>query len=102
LGRRRKLGGGSSRGSGRKVRLRWENRAWEKAEHPRLVSNAVKVGGSEYVFEIGYHWPMKKYMLDINETKDYGRGRPETYGRVKFFDSIPEAKKEAQRIASGG
>jgi len=71
----------------------FENRAWEKAEHPRLVSKPVRIGKSEYVFEIGYHHPMKKYMVDVDITRNWGRGYPETYGQYYFFDSISDAKQ---------
>ncbi|MCD6241104.1 hypothetical protein J7K27_06275 [Candidatus Bathyarchaeota archaeon] len=72
--------------------LKWENRAWEEAEHPRLVSEPVEINGTEFVFCIDYNYVAKQYMLTISETRDFGRGYPETYASFKYFNSIEEAK----------
>jgi hypothetical protein len=42
--------------------LIFENRAWEKAEHPSYVGNALKTGeNEERVFEISYNYVEMKY-----------------------------------------
>ena len=74
--------------------LVFENRAWEKAEHPRYVSETLKIGDSEFVFEISYHYPRKQYYVDVSETKDYGKGFKETYGKMEFFaDTLDDCFK---------
>jgi len=45
--------------------LIFENRAWEKAEHPRYVSNALKIDeDEEKVFEVSYHYVERKYYVE--------------------------------------
>ncbi len=67
-----------------------ENRASKLAEHPRYVSETLKVGESEVVFEIYHHYVMAQYYVDVNRTKDYGRGFRETQGKLEFFGATLE------------
>ena len=72
-------------------RLIFENRAWEEAEHPRYVSEALKISkNEERVFEISYHYVERKYYVETYETRMRGDGHRETYGIWKFFDSLDE------------
>jgi len=49
--------------------LVFENRAWEKAEHPRYVSKTLKITETEErVFEISYHYVERKYYVETDET----------------------------------
>ncbi len=66
-------------------KLVFENRAWEEAEHPRYVSEPLKIGeDEERVFEISYHY------VETYETGIRSDGHRETYGSWKFFDSLDE------------
>jgi len=69
--------------------LLFENRAWKKAEHPRYVSEALKISETEErVFEISYHYVEKKHYVETYETRIRRNGYRETYGSMKFFDSL--------------
>jgi len=47
----------------------FENRAWEKAEHPRYVSDILKISETEErIFEISYHYVERKYYVDTSRT----------------------------------
>ena len=60
-------------------------KGWEDAEHPRYVSEPLKVGeDEERIFEISYHY------VETYETRIRSDGRRETYGSWKFFDSLDE------------
>jgi len=70
-------------------KLVFENRAWEKAEHPRYVSETLRISeDEERVFEISYHYVERKYYLETYETRIRSNGYKETYGSMKFFDSV--------------
>jgi len=69
--------------------LVFENRAWEKAEHPRYVSEALKISETEErVFEISYHYVERKYFVETYETRIRSNGYKDTYASWKFFDSL--------------
>lgn len=44
--------------------LKIENRAWEKAEYPRLVSEEFECEGKVYVLEISFHHGMRLWTVD--------------------------------------
>lgn len=67
-----------------------ENRASELDGYPRYMSEILKVDKSEIVFEIYHHYVIAQYYVDVNRTKDYGRGCKETYGRMEFFGATLE------------
>lgn len=67
-----------------------ENRASKLAEHPRYVSETLKLGESEVVFEVYHHYVIAQYYVDVNRTKDYGRGFKETQGKMEFFGATLE------------
>ena len=72
-------------------KLVFENRAWEEAEHPRYVSEPLKISeDEERVFEISYHYVEGKYYVETYETRIRSDGHRETYGSWKFFDSLDE------------
>lgn len=67
-------------------KLFFENRAWEKTEHPRYVSETLRVSkNEERVFEVSYHYVERKYYLETYETRIRGNGYKEIYGSMKFF-----------------
>jgi len=79
----------------------FENRAWEKAEHPRLVSNRVpvvyEVESEPYksvVFEIGRHYPKEKYMIQSYCYRDLdkiqGKLDPCSGGYEGFYNTVQE------------
>jgi len=71
--------------------LLFENRAWEEAEHPRYVSDILKISeNEERVFEISYHYVERKYYVETYETRIRSDGYKETYGSWKFFDSLDQ------------
>lgn len=71
--------------------LLFENRAWEEAEHPRYVSDILKISENvERVFEISYHYVERKYYVETYETRIRRDGHKETYGSWRFFDSLDE------------
>ena len=71
--------------------LVFENRAWKEAEHPRYVSNALKISeNEERVFEISYHYVERKYYVETYEIRTRHNGLRETYGSWKFFDTLDE------------
>jgi hypothetical protein len=78
--------------------LIFENRAWEKAEHPRYVSVALKISeNEERVFEISYHYEERKYYVETYETRIRHDGYRETYGSWKFFDSLGDCFNYVER-----
>ena len=71
--------------------LKFENRAWEMAEHPRYVSDVLKLDKDrEVVFEVSYHYVERKYYVEVSETKTRRNGFRETYASWRFFDSLEE------------
>lgn len=74
--------------------VKFENKAWEEATFPRLVSNKVRKDGKDYIFVIGFHHPKRKYYLEIQETRNPDSPQlRETYGKTKLFSSIDRAKE---------
>ncbi len=72
-------------------RLVFENRAWKGAEHPRYVSEPLKISKNEKrVFEISYHYVEGRYYVETHETRVRSDGRRETYGGLRFFDSLDD------------
>lgn len=67
-----------------------ENRASELDEYPRYMSAILKDDKSEIVFEIYHHYVIAQYYVDVNRTKDYGRGFTETHGKTEFFGATLE------------
>lgn len=76
--------------TGKRSELVVENRASEVAEQPRYVSETLRVDGSEVVFEVYHHYVIAQYYVDVNRTKDYGRGFKETQGKMEFFSATLE------------
>lgn len=75
----------------RRKTLIFENRAWEKAEHPRYVSEALRIGKDlEKVFEISCNYVIGKYYVETSETKIRENGRRDTSVSWKYFDSLDE------------
>ncbi len=73
----------------RRKTLAFENRAWEKAEHPRYVSKTLKTSKTEELsFEIAYHYVEQKYYVETYKTKIKSEGYKETYANFKLFDSL--------------
>jgi len=71
--------------------LIFENRAWEKAEHPRYMSGGLKISETEErSFEISYHYAKRKYCVETYETRVRSKGYKETYSHMNFFDSLNE------------
>lgn len=70
--------------------VEFEDRAWAKAQYPRLVSNKVTIEDIEYVFGIGYHHGKQKYYLEVETTKFHEKRS--TYAGMTFHDSIQAAK----------
>ena len=71
--------------------LIFEDRAWEKAEHPRYVSEVLKISKDlEKVFEISYNYVVRRYYVETYETKIREDGRRDTYATWKYFDSLDE------------
>ena len=69
--------------------LAFENRAWEKAEHPRYVSEILKISENrELSFEIAYHYVEQKYYVEAYKTAIKSDGYKETYATFKLFDSL--------------
>ena len=72
-------------------KLVFENRAWEEAEHPRYVSEVLKISeNEERIFEISYHYMEEKYYVETYEKRIRDNGYKETYGSWKFFDSLDD------------
>ena len=61
--------------------LQFENRAWEKAEHPRLVSNQIQCKDEVIVFEIGFHHGRKRWYLETFVGKNGSKA-------MKFFSDV--------------
>ena len=69
--------------------LAFENRAWEKAEHPRYVSETLKTSETEELsFKIAYHYVEQKYYVETCKTKIKSHGYKETYANFELFDSL--------------
>lgn len=75
----------------REKTLVFQNRAWEKAEHPRYVSEVLKVSKDmEKVFEISYNYVAEKYYVETSEARIKEDGRKDTSVSWKYFDSLNE------------
>jgi hypothetical protein len=61
--------------------LKFENRAWEKAEHPRLVSNQIQCSDELIAFEIGFHHGRKRWCLETFAGKNGSKP-------IKFFSGV--------------
>jgi hypothetical protein len=71
--------------------LIFENRAWEEAEHPRYVSEPLRISDTEErVFEISYHYVERKYFVETYETRIRVDGRRDTYASWEFFNTLDE------------
>jgi hypothetical protein len=78
--------------------LIFENRAWEEAEHPRYVSEPLRISDTEErVFEISYHYVERKYFVETYETRIRANGIKETYGSWKFFPTLEECFNYIER-----
>jgi len=84
--------------------LKFENRAWEKAEHPRFVSNRVLLSKlhqlaepkfKSVVFGISYHYVERAYYVQPNLYKKIekiqGEQDPCYGGKMVFFETLYDA-----------
>ncbi len=79
--------------------LFFENKAWEKAEHPRYVSNVLKTSESEeMLFEISYHYVEEKYYVETYETRIRSDRYKDTYASWKFFDTLDECFNYIEKV----
>ena len=78
--------------------LTFENRAWEKAKHPRYVSEILKISETEErTFEISYHYVEQKHYVETYKTQIKSNGYKETYADFKLFDSLNECFDYVQK-----
>jgi len=79
--------------------LVFENKAWKKAEHPRYVSETLKISETkERVFEISYHYVERKYYVETYETRVRSNGTKETYGYFEFFGTLNECLDYVEKV----
>jgi hypothetical protein len=72
-----------------------------RGEHPRYVSDALKIGeNEERVFEISYHYVERKYYVETYETRIRCDGFRETYGSWKFFDSLDQCFDYIEKLTT--
>ena len=56
----------------------------EKRGEKRYVTNELKNGNKTLSFEIGYHYVLKKYYVEVAVTY-LNRRIPETFGKIIFY-----------------